>query len=231
MPAIFITGANRGIGLGLAAHYVAQGWHVFAACRQPEQASALHEAEQHYPGLLTLVALDVTADASIDTAWQQVSAKTTHLDVLINNAGVLHPSAKADDLTAVMLREAFAVNTIAPFMVARRFGDLLHAGAKLVNITMPTQPITRLVRRENHAYVASRYALNALTKMLALEWAERGIISVGLYPGYLQTDMNQHAAAAKPLTEGIPLVANVIATLTAEHNGLCLLPDGKAYEW
>jgi len=231
MPTILITGANRGIGLGFVRHYLAQGWHVFAACRQPDNAGSLHDLRQNYPNQLTIILLDVTDEASIRAAYETLHAQTNGLDVLLNNAGVLHKSDQMHGVTADSLRQSFEVNTIAPFIMAQQFLDLLGTGAKLVNITMPTPSITKWPRKDNHAYIASRYALNILTKMLALELGERGIITVGLYPGYLQTDMNQHATEAKPVSEGIPLAAAVIDSLTPDHNGQCFLPDGKHYEW
>jgi NAD(P)-dependent dehydrogenase (short-subunit alcohol dehydrogenase family) len=67
--------------------------------------------------------------------------------------------------------------------------------------------------------------------MLAIELGESGLITVALYPGYLQTDMNQYAAEAKPVDEGIPLAARVIDGLSMDDNGKCFMPDGKVYEW
>jgi NAD(P)-dependent dehydrogenase (short-subunit alcohol dehydrogenase family) len=233
MQNIFITGANRGIGFGFAQHYLAQGARVFAGCRVPEKAAQLHELQARYGDSLVIIPLEVTDESSLRAAHQAISAATTSLDMLINNAGVLHSSHDASEVTAEGLRESFDVNAIAPLMVAKQFVDLLQAGntPKIVNITMPTPPISKWTRTENHAYIASRYATNALTKMLALEFGGKGIITVALHPGYLQTDMNNYAAIAKPVAEGIGMPAGVIDALTMEQNGLCFLSDGKVYDW
>lgn len=231
MPTVLITGANRGIGLGFVQHYLAQGWNVFAASRHVDDVAALHQALESYPDHLKFLPLEVTDELGIHSAHNALRAQTSYLDVLINNAGVLHKSESVGTVTADGLRQSFEVNTIAPFMIARQFAKMLKPGSKLVNITMPTSPISQWTRTENHAYIASRYALNVLTKMLALELGEHGVITVGLYPGYLQTDINQHAADAKPVAEGIPLAVAVIDSLTIQHNGKCLLPDGKLYDW
>jgi NAD(P)-dependent dehydrogenase (short-subunit alcohol dehydrogenase family) len=68
------------------------------------------------------------------------------------------------------------------------------------------------------------------------EWSpsnfiEKGIITVALWPGYIRTDMNQHAPDASSPEEAIPLAVNVIENLTPDHNGCCLLPDGRTYDW
>ena len=118
-------------------------------------------------------------------------------------------------------------------MVARAFVELLRAGApsKLVNITMPTPPISKWTRLENQIYVASRYALNSLTKMIALEFCKLGITTIGLYPGMIQTDMNEYSPEAIPAEEGIPKAVDTIQRITPDQNGLALLPDGTVYDW
>lgn len=231
MSTVLITGANRGIGLGFATQYLSRGWEVIAACRRPLAATALHRVSEQHPSRLTLLAMDVEDEASIAAAHKAVEEQTLILDVLINNAGVLHPSTSVWDVTPEALRSSLAVNTIGPFLVGNQFADLLLAGGKLVQITMPTPSVTRWVGASNHAYAASRYALNILTKMQAMELAERGVITVGLYPGFLQTDMNQHSVDATPVAEGVPLAVKVIDGLAVDDTGKCFLPDGSTYEW
>lgn len=103
---------------------------------------------------------------------------------------------------------------------------------RIVNITMPTRALSALQNRtSNHHYIASRYALNALVKMVAVELGEAGIVTIALYPGYIQTDMNQHDAKAVPADTAVPKLVPLIANLTAEQNGLCLMPDGSSFDW
>jgi NAD(P)-dependent dehydrogenase (short-subunit alcohol dehydrogenase family) len=87
------------------------------------------------------------------------------------------------------------------------------------------------VETVNHHYIASRYALNALVKMAAVELGQAGIVTIALYPGYIQTDMNQHDAKAEPADTAVPKLVPLIANLTAEQNGLCLMPDGSSFDW
>lgn len=230
MTDILITGTNRGIGLGFTKHYLAKGARVFAGCRNP---SGLNDLKTQYGDQLVIVELDVTVADSIRKAREIVEQHTDSLDLLINNAGILQPAQSFKDISSEALMKSFAVNTVAPIMVIQAFVDLLEKGEnpKIINITMPTPPISKLPQMGNHHYVASRYALNGLTKLTALELAEKGIITVGLYPSYLKTDMNNHAEQAANVEEGIPIAAEVIDKLTMEQNGLALLPNGKVYEW
>lgn len=233
MKNVLITGSNRGIGLAFARAYLKRGDVVIATCRHPVAAASLHELQSVYPDRLAILPLDVGDPEQIAACRAEVAGQWGSLHLLINNAGILRHAQRVSDIGLDDLMDSFRINAAGPLMVATAHADLLSAGApaRLVNITMPTPPISRWTRTDNQIYVASRYALNALTKMMALEFQDRGITTVGLYPGYIQTDMNEHASSATPAGEGIPAVVDLIETLTPEYNGLALLPDGSVYGW
>ena len=230
---VLVTGANRGIGFGFVQEYVKRGAHVFAACRKPEQADKLKELQTAHRNQVIIVPLDVTDQAQINHCSSLVSQHATSLDRVINNAGILRPVESFRDISTVDLIESFAVNAVAPLRIIQHFEGLLAAGStpRLINITGPTPSITNLPRRNNHIYLASRYPHNALTKLVAWELIEKGIVTIALWPGFLRTDMNHLHPEATPPEEGIPLAVNVIESLTTAHNGSCLLPDGSSYEW
>ena len=74
MKRVLISGANRGIGLELVRQCLARGDRVFAGCREPEEAAELKKLVAAAPDRLTILALDVTAEATIDTAAERVEA-------------------------------------------------------------------------------------------------------------------------------------------------------------
>lgn len=228
---VLITGANRGIGLGLTREYLDRGAHVFAACRRDSEGLFL--LQETHGERAVVVPLDVTNPDQIGDARDLVRQHTDSLDILINNAGVLHPSASFRDITGNALMDSLAINTLAPLRIIQYFEDLLVAGEspRIVNITGPTPPISQLPRRGNQTYMVSRYAHNALTRMVALELIDKGVITVAMWPGYVRTDMNGMDPAATPAEEALPQVVDVIAGLTPEHNGSCLLPTGEIYDW
>lgn len=229
MQDIFITGTSRGIGLELTRQYLMAGTRVFAAARSISQS--LNDLRAQYDERLVIINLDVTDDEEVGAAFVAVSQHTDQLDVLINNAGVLYPSETILDVSINDLMISFAANAAAPFRVTQTFLPMLKSGSKIVNITMPTQPISKATPMKNHSYVVSRYAHNILTKMLALELEKQGLIVVAVYPGYIKTDMSGMAENAEDPTTALPKVVTLINSLTPEHNGLCLLPDGRIYEW
>jgi NAD(P)-dependent dehydrogenase (short-subunit alcohol dehydrogenase family) len=233
MRSVFITGTNRGIGLAFVREYLARGERVFAACRVPESASHLQQLKQIYGDQLVLIRLDVTEPHALQAAVQEVQRDTSTLDILINNAGVFFPSMSITELRPDTLTQSFAVNSVAPLLISQQLLPLLQtsSSSKIINVTAPTRPISQLQQMEHHSYMASRYALNALTKMMALELRALGMLVVALWPGYLRTDMNNMAEAATPPEEALPQVVNLIDNLSWEHTGCCLLPDGEVFAW
>jgi NAD(P)-dependent dehydrogenase (short-subunit alcohol dehydrogenase family) len=228
MTDVMITGASRGIGLALTREFLARVARVFAAVRDPDRAAALAALATDR---LEVIALDVRSQHDIDAAGELVASRCGGLDLLINNAGVLHHSARLADVDGQQMLDLLSVNAVGPLLVAQRFLPLLRPTARLVNITMPTRPLGDLTRTENHAFIASRYALNALTRMIAVELTGTSQVVAALWPGYLRTDLNDHAEKATPLDEAIPGVADRIEQLGPADHGACVLPDGTHFPW
>jgi NAD(P)-dependent dehydrogenase (short-subunit alcohol dehydrogenase family) len=83
----FVTGADRGLGLALCAELLACDWRVFGGQYMPDWP-ALAALQTQYPERLEILPLDVGEDASVQEAARLVAARTDHLDMLINNAGI-----------------------------------------------------------------------------------------------------------------------------------------------
>jgi NAD(P)-dependent dehydrogenase (short-subunit alcohol dehydrogenase family) len=151
---VLITGANRGIGLGFVREYVNRGALVFVSCRKPEQADELKSLQAESSDQMIILPLDVTDQPQIDQCYNRVREQTGSLDRLINNAGILHPVESFRDITTSALMESFAVNAVSPLSLIQRFEDVLARGVspRIVNITGPTPPISKLPRRNNQVY-------------------------------------------------------------------------------
>lgn len=229
---IFITGANRGIGLALTRQYLQRGEIVYAACRTPEDASTLNQLKDQFPDQLTIMALEVRSDEGIEAVGQQLEQITESLDVLINNAGVLLSSDRLGNLESQNLLDVLHINSVAPVMISQRLLPLLEKGSnpKLINITSQLGSLTRKQSGGRYSYAASKAALNMFSRALAFDLRSDGVITIMMHPGWVQTDMGGGGA---PLTvdESAKSIIETIENLAMADIGRFLQWDGTELPW
>jgi len=232
MLRVLITGANRGLGLEFATQYIRRGDRVFAGCRRPEQAHDLQALRHKTPERLTILPLDVTNVASIDAAIKVIRIETGALDLLINNAGVYPHGERPSNLEPDTMLQTYHVNCVGPMMVAQRSLPLLRQGAnpKIVNMTSRLGSITLKQRGGTYSYGSSKAALNMLTRALAFDLKQEGIVVAALHPGWVQTDMGGDAAPLTP-SEAIRGVSGVIGDLTMDDTGCYRTWAGETLPW
>lgn len=244
MKSVLITGANRGLGLELTRQYLAGGHQVFAATRQPEAATELHALAAQADGRLIVVALDVTDAASLTAAYQQVAAATDHLDILINNAGILpgHPGSgiAADNQQSQQLGQlsyddamrVFATNAVGPLLVTQQFLPLLKAGHKsrVVSLSSGLGSLELKASGSHYHYSASKAAMNMYMRTLAAEAGQYGIISIMVDPGWMRTEMGG-TGAALPAADSAKGIIRLTGQLHAEENGSFVTWQGKPVAW
>ena len=186
---VFITGASRGIGLALTHHYLMNGDQVFAAARNPETQS-LAALKNEYPGLLTIIALDVADPLSIEKAAAELRGQPIHL--LINNAGIFKSKrAELETLDESTWIEEFRVNSISPLMITRALKANLAATSQGIVCMMSSKMGSMGDNNSggDYSYRSSKAALNAVSVSMARDLAEDGIAVVALHPGWVRTDM------------------------------------------
>lgn len=218
---ILITGANRGIGLALARQYTAAGAHVFAVCRTPsDELNAL--ANTH-----VIAGIDVTqADAS-----QQISAAlaNTQLDILIQNAGILiadnQHDIKVENITAQL-----AINAVAPVMLTLGLLPHLSAGSKVALITSRMGSMADNGSGGYYGYRMSKAALNAAGVSLARDLASQSIAVGLLHPGFVQTDMVNHAGDITA-AEAAQRLCQRITELSLANSGRFWHSNGESLPW
>lgn len=225
---ILITGTSRGLGLELASRYVEGGHQVFAATRNGQLP----------PGLkATPIALDVASAVSIEGAVAALATHTGALDLLINNAGVYSGAGtrlaeKLGDLRIADAHKVLIVNTVGPILIAQAFREMLLRGTnpKLANITSVLGSLERNAGGVPYHYGASKAGLNSYMRTFAADPLTRGITTLLLHPGWVQTDMGGPNA---PLTipESVAGMMKVIDGATPENNGQWFDYTGTPIPW
>jgi len=233
MQTVLITGANRGLGLEFTRQLLSEGAHVFAGCRHPENALELQKLSTEYKRL-NVLRLDVTNENTIAAAVRTINLEVGSLDLLINNAGIYPRGETPQTITAETLLYAFHVNAVGPLIVAKYCLDLLERGndPKIVNISSKMGSLWWKEKEGggDYSYCSSKAALNMLSRTLALDLREKGIIVVMLNPGWVKTDMGGPEADLTP-TESVRGMLKVIKGLTLDQSGKFLTTEGEEFPW
>lgn len=217
---VLITGANRGIGLALAGHYKKAGWRVYGVCRSTS-AELDEVADQVIEGI------DVTHAEDVARLAEALAGQ--RLDLLINNAGLLRDESLGS-LDFDTIREQMEVNAYAPLRVTEALLDNLGAGSKVANVTSRMGSIADNDSGGRYGYRASKAALNAFGKSLAMDLKPRGIAVAQLHPGYVQTRMVNFGGLIPPAEAAAGIAARIEA-LTLENSGGFWHSNGETLPW
>ncbi|WP_447045277.1 SDR family oxidoreductase [Vreelandella sp. H-I2] len=217
---VIITGANRGVGLALAAHYFDAGWQVVGVCRQTSEELA-RVAHQVIEGI------DVTQPDDIDRLVKALNGQAIAL--LINNAGLLRDESLGD-IDFDSIREQMEINAYAPLRVAQALLPNLEKGSKIANITSRMGSIADNDSGGRYGYRASKAALNAFGKSLAMDLKPKGIAVAQLHPGYVQTRMVNFGGLISPQEAALGIAARIEA-LTLDNSGGFWHSNGEALPW
>ena len=226
-----VTGANRGIGLGVTRRLAGQGFGVILGARElskGETAARRVAAD----GLKVIPKrLDVTDQKSIEELKLWVEQQFGKLDALVNNAAILYDSwqrAANADLNTV--REAFETNTLGAWRMCQAFIPLLRKSGhgRIVNVSSESGSLA-LMGGGTPAYSVSKAALNALTRMLADELKSARILVNSVCPGWVATEMGG-PDAPRSIEEG---AASVVWAVTLPDTGPTggFFRDGQPLAW
>jgi len=194
---IAVTGASRGIGAAIALELAHRGFTV--ACLTRKGKGPEIQAAKPMAGRFLDVACDVTDELSVKSAFSEVMQKAGALNGLVNNAGI-HLDAPSHQLSTATYEKVMATNATAVFAACREaFPHLVKSGGGvIVNIG---SFFDKIGVKRNVAYCASKAAVGAITRCLAVEWANRGIRVLDIAPGYIVTDLNRDAMTHGPLAD------------------------------
>lgn len=249
-----VTGANRGLGLETARRLAARGWRVVLAARRAPEGEAAAAALAAHGADVRCWSLDAADPASAAAFAARARAEALRIDALVHNAGV-YP----DRVDRASAREAVEVNVLGPARLTDALAPHLARGARVVMVSsgmgqragLPADvreavdavrtrdDVLRLAgllatrdwsgADRSLVYSASKAAQNALTRVLARELAQRGILVNAVCPGWVRTAMGGEAAP-RSIGEG---AAGIVwaATLAPDAPTGGFFRDGRRIPW
>jgi NAD(P)-dependent dehydrogenase (short-subunit alcohol dehydrogenase family) len=229
MPSMMITSANRGLGLEFARQYAADGWRIFAACRNPDAADDLHELTR--TGSVTVFPMDVTDLSSVRHTAEGLNDES--IDVLLNSAGITgKPGQRTGHIDYESWEQVLNVNTLGPLRVTEAFVEHVARSERklIVTITSGLGSLTDNTSGGSIPYRSSKAAVNMAMRSAAIDLAPRGIACVLVNPGWVKTDMGGPGAPLTP-SESVAALKSLIATFGLAHSGKFFHYDGREYAW
>ena len=195
---IAVTGASRGIGAAIALELARRGYTV--ACLSRRGAGPEGDAAAASKDRFVNHACDVNDEASVRKVFTELAADAA-LYGLVNNAGI-HLDGASHELDTATYERVMQTNATAVFTTCRAAYPHLVAGGggTIVNIG---SFFDKIGVKRNLAYCASKAAVGAITRCLAVEWASKGIRVLDVAPGYVVTDLNRASLESGPVREYI----------------------------
>jgi len=227
MSTLFVTGANRGLGLELARQYAGAGWRVHATCRDPEAAPAL----KALAGDVRVHRLEVTAADEVAALARSLAGEP--IDLLVNNAGTATQRGTVlGDIDYAEWERQMRVNAMAPLRVADALAANVAASQRRVMLFMSSRAgsIADNLAGGRYLYRSSKAALNAVVKSLAIDLIPKRVIVVAVHPGWAKTDMGGPAAPLETAA-AVAALRTLVDRLEPHHSGRFLNYDGQELRW
>jgi NAD(P)-dependent dehydrogenase (short-subunit alcohol dehydrogenase family) len=229
MRTVIVTGANRGIGLGLVTRLAQRADHaVIATARQPDDAAELH-ALAAQTGRVRVEKLDVASEASIAGFVERVGAATDRVDVLVHNAAIAGYE-DLDELTIDAFTGVFTTNVFGPAVLTRQLLPRMERGSLIVLLSSFVGSISGADGRVGYPYRMSKAALNMFARQLSIQMRDEGIGVLLLRPGNVRTRMGGVDAPLDVATS-VDGMLHQIDTFSMDVHGEFVGYDGKIVAW
>jgi NAD(P)-dependent dehydrogenase (short-subunit alcohol dehydrogenase family) len=186
MSVVVITGCSSGLGRLTALSFARQGDRVYATMRDSARGQELIEAARSDGTDLRVVDLDVTSDDSVQRAIVEILDAEGRIDVLVNNAGLLHYGS-VELLPDELMRTTFETNLYGPVRTLRAVLPAMRrqGSGVIVNVSSVAGRVPGL--GSFWSYMASKHGLSVLSDALAMELEPHGIRVMSIEPGFFQT--------------------------------------------
>ena len=230
MKTALVTGGNKGIGHEVACQLAGKGLHVFVGARNRGAGGAAADAIVKNGGKATFLEIDVADKTSVTAAAREFSKIADHLDVLVNNAGIM---VDGDDailkISDDIFRKTLETNTLGALRVTRAFEPLLtkSKAPRVIDVSRGGGQLTGGADGWAPAYCISKTALNGITSQLATALPKFAVNSV--CPGWVRTDMGG-PNATRSVEEGADTIVWLATDAPQRLTGK-FLRDRKEIPW
>jgi len=226
---VVVTGASRGLGLGLARALAKRGDMVHATARSPDDAIQLDELARTSKGRVRVHQLDVRRDDQARAL--AASLGSAGIDLLINNAGVGSGYAGLDAFNPEEALAAYDINALGPLRVTRALlENIATVQGKIINVSSTMGSVADNTSGRAYAYRMSKAALNMATKNMAVELAPYGMVVVCVNPGWVKTDMGGPNAPTE-IADSVANIVRLADNLGPDQNGQFLHAQGHELPW
>ena len=183
-----ITGGSEGLGLAMAAAFVAEGAEVWLVARNQNTLAAVAEGLSANGGKVRFSAVDLLDPTAVNELGREIAEAWNQLDVLVNNAGMAR-FTKFSDVTAEEMQAQVQLNLLTPYLLTQCLLPLLMAAeGNVINISS-TSAHRLIPGRPASVYAMTKGGLNSLTKALALELGPLGVRVNAIAPGTIKTPL------------------------------------------
>lgn len=225
-----ITGANRGIGRGIAEGFALEGAALILMARDITLLRQTAELLTQKGADVLAIPADVSDEKQVQDVFRQGLERFGHLDILVNNAGIFDGGGPLDQISIETWDKVMAVNLRGPLLCTREAFRIMknQRSGRIINIGSIS---AQRVRPNSAAYSASKHGLWGLTQVTALEGREYGISCGCLHPGNVLVEKRIGTPEPMMNVEDIVPAAVAMASLPPNVNMLeaIVLPVEQLY--
>ena len=225
-----VTGANRGIGLEVVRQLAQEGFSAILGARDLDKGNTAAAGLRDQGLDVEVRAVDVADASSVAELGRGLADDFGRLDVLINNAAIHYDTWQSGvDANLGVVREALETNLIGAWQTAQACLPLLRRSphGRLVNVSSGSGSLAGM-RAGTPAYSVSKAALNAMSRILAAELSDDGVLVNAVCPGWVATDMG--GSGGRPVEKG---AASVMWAVLLDDDGPSggFFRDGRPLDW